>query len=413
MATLKLTPNYLNNYEMAYDVLSKSTPDWLFNQEDWELSANKGNLDMYITAMQRKDELDLNQLNSSYNYQFSDSSTRTSAIYNELFANRENTDTERTRLKLNENGEPVLDNKGLPVYETFKASDYEYSKQVIKSINDENYNKYLIQQEQERKDSMSGFGKFMSTVVALPAELVSGVANTVDNLVNTVISTGQGLQSMSRGLGFSKGYVESSASDAGRLFEIMGLQDAIADFESRYTYMRDIEGNYSGFGKYAGGALTSIGEMLPAMVAGYGAGAIAKGAGAAASTISKVGQATSTLVFYQSATNANIRQMYNEMAANNASVSTEAIMWNAYLKSAAQYGVEMLLAKFAGGTAFDNLVFGRSVGSSAVGGNLTSAGLFRVWKDFHQEGMEEVLQEFSDFFVDKVFSVLVNENFGK
>ena len=54
MATLKLTPSYLNNYEMAHNILSKNR--W-FTQESWEDFANKGELDMYVNMLSQTDKI--------------------------------------------------------------------------------------------------------------------------------------------------------------------------------------------------------------------------------------------------------------------------------------------------------------------------------------------------------------------
>jgi hypothetical protein len=108
----------------------------------------------------------------------------------------------------------------------------------------------------------------------------------------------------------------------------------------------------------------------------------------------------------------NLRDMYNEFAAQGISVPAATLILNSALKSAAEFGIEKILGKVLGGTALDDIVFGRTVGKS-TGKTLSSSGIKRLLKDAGQEGMEEVLQEFSGFMIDDVFSRVVSENFGE
>ena len=104
--------------------------------------------------------------------------------------------------------------------------------------------------------------------------------------------------------------------------------------------------------------------------------------------------------------------MYKQFAAEKASVPSSAILANASIKSALQWAVEIGLAKISGGSTIDNVVFGRSVRTSA-GSTLAKSAGKRLLSDFVTEGLEEVFQDTSDWLVDKAFSVLINENFGK
>ena len=104
--------------------------------------------------------------------------------------------------------------------------------------------------------------------------------------------------------------------------------------------------------------------------------------------------------------------MYKQFAAEKASVPSGAILANASIKSALQWAVEIGLAKISGGSTIDNVVFGRSIRTSA-GSTLAKSAGKRLLSDFVTEGLEEVFQDTSDWLVDKAFSVLINENFGK
>lgn len=410
MSTLKLTPSYLNSYEAAHEILSKNP--W-FQESDWLSMARSGELDQYITVLANTDKItDKDKFYSDYNYAYADDQTRVAALYNELLADRNNVDEPRKRLALDSSGNVILDAKGKPTYESFKASDYDYYKSVIKNRNDEHYQEYLIEQEKERKNSMNGFVKFLGDTASIGTELAYGLANQIDNLTNSIAAIGDGITAYFKDEDVADAIVDTNASDTWRWFEQLGVQDWIVDFERRYTNVRDLDGNYSNTGKYLGGICSTLGQMLPSMVGGKVVGSAAQKAGAAAKTVNTLSQISSTLIFYQGITAGNIRDMYKQFAAEKASVPSGAILANASIKSALQWAVEIGLAKISGGSTIDNVVFGRSIRTSA-GSTLAKSAGKRLLSDFVTEGLEEVFQDTSDWLVDKAFSVLINENFGK
>ena len=410
MSTLKLTPSYLNSYEAAHKILSKNP--W-FQESDWLSMARSGELDQYITVLANTDKItDKDKFYSDYNYAYADDQTRVAALYNELLADRSNVDEPRKRLALDSSGNVILDAKGKPTYESFKASDYDYYKSVIKNRNDEHYQEYLIEQEKERKNSMNGFVKFLGDTASIGTELAYGLANQIDNLTNSIAAIGDGITAYFKDEDVADAIVDTNASDTWRWFEQLGVQDWIVDFERRYTNVRDLDGNYSNTGKYLGGICSTLGQMLPSMVGGKVVGSATQKAGAAAKTVNTLSQISSTLIFYQGITAGNIRDMYKQFAAEKASVPSGAILANASIKSALQWAVEIGLAKISGGSTIDNVVFGRSIRTSA-GSTLAKSAGKRLLSDFVTEGLEEVFQDTSDWLVDKAFSVLINENFGK
>ena len=410
MSTLKLTPSYLNSYEAAHKILSKNP--W-FQESDWLSMARSGELDQYITVLANTYKItDKDKFYSDYNYAYADDQTRVAALYNELLADRSNVDEPRKRLALDSSGNVILDAKGKPTYEDYKASDYDYYKSVIKNRNDEHYQEYLIEQEKERKNSMNGFVKFLGDTASIGTELAYGLANQIDNLMNSIAAIGDGITAYFKDEDVADAIVDTNASDTWRWFEQLGVQDWIVDFERRYTNVRDLDGNYSNTGKYLGGICSTLGQMLPSMVVGKVVGSAAQKAGVAAKTVNTLSQISSTLIFYQGIAAGNIRDMYKQFAAEKASVPSGAILANASIKSALQWAVEIGLAKISGGSTIDNVVFGRSIRTSA-GSTLAKSAGKRLLSDFVTEGLEEVFQDTSDWLVDKAFSVLINENFGK
>lgn len=407
MSTLKLTPTYFNDYEAAYHILSNNS---FFVKNDWMSSANSGELDQYITLLANTDKIeDAKKFYSDYNYDFADDKTRKASLYNEIFGDRTNVDEERERPMLDANGNYILDESGKPKMEKFKASDYDYYKTVIKEINDANYQKMLAQQEQERKDSLDAGTKIFSTIAGIGTEFALGVVNQLDNLFNSLAAITAGIDASIKGTNISDAMVQTNASNTWRFFEQLGVQDWIIDFEKRYSAIRDASGNYSSVGKYIGGVASSLGQMVPSILIGKGVG---KFVGPAGGIASKLPTMTSSLVFYQGITAGNVREMYEQMAAMDVSVPTAEILTNAGIKSALEYGVEVGLGKIVGGSALDNIVFGRGVSVGAAKSLQGAAGK-RLLHDFIEEGLEEVFQDTSNFLVDRVYMTLINENFGE
>lgn len=410
MSTLKITGNYTNPYEAAHKSLS--TNQW-FNQNDWEKMARSGDLDQYIDVLSKTDKItNISKFYTDYNYDFADNDTRLAALYNEVYADKTNKKW-RTEYSYDDQGNIKLDDKGAPLQLQRLESDYEYYKRVIKQNNDRNYNKYLYDQEKERKDSQNWFVKAVSYIPGAITEVVSGLTQQIDDIVTFVASVGHGLEQGLQGKSFADTFVNTSASNKYRIFESVGLQDAIIDFERRYTQIRDLDGNYSGFGKYVGGVSRTLGQMIPAMIGSQALGSLSTAVGSASGVTNSIVKASSSLIFYSGVTSRNVKEIYEQLSADGTTPSSSAILANATLKSAFQWGVEVCLDKFLGGaSAIDNLIFGRAAKAS-TGKTLTKAGLNRLITDFMHEGAEEVFQDFSDFYIDKAFSVLIDENFGE
>ena len=414
--TLKIAKNYGNVYEEQKELL-KNNPFYV--EQDWRNifdGKSQFDLDMYVSILQNTDRIkDIDKFYDDYNYVYADMDTRIASLYNELYANRTNVDEERTRPVKNEYGSIMLDENGKEIIEKYKASDYEYFKSVLKEKNDINYEQWLLEQEQERKESMSGFAKFLHANIATRGELLGGVFDTIDGLTSLfgalAVSTGELFKS---GGSFKDTFVKSIASDKFRLFE--DYHDALEEFERRYTGFRDINGNYTTLGTYLGGTFRTVGQMVPSIlisVATYGGSTAASAAANTASKASKiVTSVISQSIYYGAMTSNSIRDMYTEFATNGISVPSEQILTNAAVKTVLEISIEKLLGTVLGGTALDNVMFGRSLGKSK-GSSLLSSGIGRILKDAGQEGMEEVLQELSGWFTDRVYTSLINENFGK
>lgn len=382
---LKTRPT-LNTYEYLYDKVS-SKP--IFKQDEWSLAANEGTLNMYASGIEKFESLgiDYEKYKNELNLDYADTQTRMIALYNEVYADRENK-KERSRTAYNSDGSSYL--------EKYLASDYEYTKELIKNKTD-----YAEQQERERvaremKDSASVWEHIKSTFVGIPTGIAYGFMTGLEKftaffggMVNYVLSVGE------------VDPAKYMAESYGRMFG--NLPDYIVEFESNYTTLRYENGEYTNYGKYIGGASTSVGEMLPSMLMGIGLGKGLTTAGYTLSSASKIGSAVSQGTFYGGMFAGNVRDSYYQFQAMGADVDSSSILANAAVKSALQWGIEKTLGKMLGTTSVDNVFFGRAQRSLAKNPTAISA-LGRILKDAGQEGLEEVLQDTSDFLVNEAFA---------
>lgn len=412
--TLKITSNFGNRYELAQARISKNP---FYKREDW-LNIVRGkdhtDLDLYIAAIENSSNIDVDKFYEDYNYKYADSKTRVAALTNEYMKDKMSSSVHtQERYVYDANGNIVMKD-GEPVTEKYEVSDYDYYKTLIKEQNDHNYQMFLRQREQERKDSLGGFGKFAANVGGVALEFASGFTSVIDGVIDSVASIGDAIEGAIAGERLDDAYAKAVADDEDRPFA--DFQQWAIEFENRYSDLRDLDGNYTNFGKYAGGIATSVGQMLPSILIAKFTPRALGAAGVGASTATKVAGVASQAVFYESIAANNIRDMYNTYTSNGVSISSAQIINNAIIKSAVEISVEKLLGKMLGGSALDNLVFGRTAGKTigAVGkSTLTNNAMLRILKDAGQEGLEEVLQDTGTFLVDRAYTQLTGENFNE
>lgn len=407
--------NFLNPYEKMYSILKDTNPQ--FQEDIWNKvingSASGVDVNLYIDAIQKIKDMDVKTLEDDYNLAYSDWNARLMAQLNEAHK-EENLQNiiKRERYVYNDDGSVKMENYE-PVKEPYNIDNYTYTKDLIRQQGEIGYQKYLFQQEKERKDSMNDFTKFLAGTAATPGHIVSGFIKEVDGIANFFEGLIAGINTAIKGGSFRKGMADYIVSQDTSKEWGTQLEDLLLDFESRYTHLRDLEGNLTGAGKFFVSTADSFGQMVPSMIvtaatAGVG-GAIS---GVTGAVISKGIPIISQTIFYSGITANQAREMYQYYAANGVTVPTETILANAEMKSVAQAGVEIMLGKLMGGSALDNLTYGRAMGKSFVGKTFAGKGLVRLAHDFIEEGSEEVLQEFSDYFVDKIWQS-TNSNWGQ
>lgn len=386
MATLLRRAPSLNTYEGMYDRLSSKAS---FNHDEWIHAANEGTLDMYAAGIEKFESLgiDYQKYKDDLNLSFADAKTRMTALYNEVYADREN-QKERERT--------VYDEYGAPKIEKYLASDYDYNKELIKSQNDYREEVERKRIADEAKEAAGFFENLGWGTLGIFTGLGQGVLQGIGNL------TALGDAAIRYLVDGDKSFAQQ-ITEAGYDNVFNNLAQNIAEFETKYSTLRYANGDYTNLGKYIGGASTSVGEMVPSMLIGKGVGGILTKAGVSAATAGAIAAGTAQATFYAGMFSGSVKDMYTQFQVMGADVDSSSIIANAAIKSALQWGVEKMLGKMLGATSIDNLVFGRA--QNAVGAKIGGwKAVGHILKDAGQEGLEEVLQDTSDFLVNEGFS---------
>ena len=386
MATLLRRAPSLNTYEGMYDRLSSKAS---FNHDEWIHAANEGTLDMYAAGIDKFESLgiDYQKYKDDLNLSFADAKTRMTALYNEVYADREN-QKERERT--------VYDEYGAPKIEKYLASDYDYNKELIKSQNDYREEVERKRITDEAKEAAGFFENLGWGTLGIFTGLGQGVLQGIGNL------TALGDAAIRYLVDGDKSFAQQ-ITEAGYDNVFNNLAQNIAEFETKYSTLRYANGDYTNLGKYIGGASTSVGEMIPSMLIGKGVGGVLTKAGVSAATAGAVAAGTAQATFYAGMFTGSVKDMYTQFLVMGADVDSSSIIANAAIKSALQWGVEKMLGKMFGATSIDNLVFGRA--QNAVGAKIGGwKAIGHILKDAGQEGLEEVLQDTSDFLVNEGFS---------
>lgn len=389
MKTLLRKAPSLNTYEGIYDRLSSKAS---FNHDEWIHAANEGTLDMYASAIDKFESLgiDYQKYKDDLNLSFADTRTRMTALYNEVYADREN-QKERERT--------VTDENGVPRVEKYLASDYDYNKELIKSQND--YREEVERQRiaDEAKDSAGFFENLGWGTLGIFTGLSQGFLNGINQL-ESLIQAGVGWIVTGGKTDFAKDVAMWQDDNA-----LGELSRSIAEFETKYSTLRYSNGDYTNLGKYIGGASTSIGEMVPSMLIASSVGGALSGTRVPSSTAGKITSGVSQATFYAGMFSGSVGDMYKQFQIMGADVDSSSIVANAAIKSVLQWGIEKTLGKIlgTGPTTIDEIFFGRA--RNPVGRKIGGWKAFgHILQEAGQEGLEEVLQDTSDFLVNEGFS---------
>lgn len=459
---LKGTSMYLNKYEGAHDILS-SQAKFGFNDQTWrdivtgvDFGAFGGtndsiNLDMYIDALSKSDDFNLERMKRVYNTDFQDRKTELMALFNEAYPDTKNM-VEVTMF--DDNGQEV----------TKKISNYEYNIQLIRETNDLLERQQIgdVTKELLAADAASvlsriytGADKFYANYITFVGTILDprtwgkedengirgwnevwndygsefvdergnkGVFTTGDNLFfKWLIESGM--------LGTEPGEVPDWLKDENG--EVVSIQKHLAEFETEYTHFRDADGNLTTPGRLFVNAAETAGEMAAASVLATPGNTLLQsltgGAAAAgvisektASTVMRIGnRVISSGIYYAPLAGASLEETYKSFVAQGVSAPTGQMLTHQLVKTGAEIGIEALLDVILGPTGLSKWLFGstKSVGLAKVRSLLKKNKYLsyfgNIGFDMLQEGTEEVLQELSDVSIDNVYGAFVNDKYGE
>lgn len=446
---IKLTNVRANPYErLEVAAASKN----FFNEEDWRTSVANGTAEQYYTALSKVNDMDANDFYKTYNLYYGNPEMRLPALYNEAMriSNKESGKREvayaRKIPKFDSSGNYVYDENGQQVYETTTTganvngdpamTDYEYNKRMISDSNAlysaREYQKQLEEQRQNNKNFLADInvileqGRIASqrSIENMVSLGTAGIEQFFSDFSETALpyvyrdEKPFGDKDFAERLNYYETEVFNLSKDA---------QEELDQFAYNYSHFYDENGEMTDAGRWLTGISDTIGQMIPTMIvsyatAGFGSALAASSAGSTAVGSSaatfltthagSIGQAT----FYASNVFAQgVSEDYENYVKQGMSVTSSQIISKNLIKTVFQWGVEKTLDGVLGATGIDNLFWGTSTKSNIYrfsGKKLTTNAFMRLGKDALQEGLEEALQDTSDFLVDKAYEVFVNENFG-
>src|SRR5574344_907438 len=324
--------NYANPYELVYQQI-KSNP--FFTEQEWDKHKRRGELDGYLGLLQSAEKnLNYDEVSNEYGFKWLDDDTRFNAIWNELNKN----DLQESSMRYEERYN--YDTQKYDKFEIGEMSDYEYNKLIMEQIKSAEVDKFKRQMAEDIKNNRSGFGKFLGTAFStLVLEPLSGATEQVDNVFNLFAALGSGIESVSQGGRFDEGFASAyqqvdaygDVISEAKVNGFQSLREAIEDFETQYSWMRDIDGSYTNYGKIAGGVATSLGKALPSILLNKIGGKFLEAGSKSLSNVAKA----SEILYYTGLGSGTFQDMVRDPSM--VSVPTYQIMLNAAEKTTAEW----------------------------------------------------------------------------
>ena len=384
MAKLRATGDYLNPYSYYYDKLSGNA---LFDEDTWQHSFDTDSQDMYISLLENSNRDTLNAMNS-IGYNYLDADRKMYALYNEQYGDRNS---------IKKFTEKYLDENGVEQVKEYEMSEYEYTKKLLQEYRD-------IQIEEERQQAIEDYKKehwletFVDTVGASAWRFASGFTNTVQGLVNLGQAAIDSAAAAIMGENVDDAFRNAFTDEFGTFGD--DFAQNLVEWEAENTYYRSADGTETSWGKYLGGVITTIGEMGPSIAINL----ITAGIGG---SVAQVGSYVAQTAYYGSMWSRSTGEAIKEMP----STPTLAILANSTLKTAAEITIERILGKIFGPTSKDMLSYGLKSTKNATA--ITAKNVVtRIVAEAAQEGLEETLQEYSGYLIDRFF-MIADEEFGK
>lgn len=395
------TASYANPYEGLYNEY-KDTQN--FNDQLWRDAIKLGDQDRFFSLMQENKNTRLSD--AFYDPQYYDYET----MMLEMYKNIANNTTKETRY-----------------HDIFDEKSQKWMQEKLGDMTDREYIDYELNQartlkgyeiqralENTQKENMKWWAKFGKGFAALAGNLGEGALRFFTQLGDVLIglrvanvAAGGGLDMNSADTVKSfvqdpTGYVDKFGDAFTKYFTVgltaqeqQSVATALADYERRHTFFRDIDGNLTNTGKYLGQTANSIGNMVPSIVLEAVTGGTASGFTATLRYTSQFGGA-----LYANVTDENTKDTPWGVQLSNAALktATEAVI---------EYSLDKVVKSIFGTSSIEN----RLLGVSSTGVKMTpKIGTFTgfnklVLGSALQEGTEEFLQDFSTNLIDQFYAM--------
>lgn len=406
--------NFVNSYEAAQNMFRNTVG---YTDQLWKTSLQGGYLNDYVARLGiLNSDPQLQKNLKDLDFDIQDDEYKQLALYTETEKTLKENKVKQQVLDKDSEGKPIYardnngnvkrDKDGNPEYSyhTEEISEYEYNRNLLKQNAERIKYEQNLKELQALKDSKHWLEKTIATVGGTAQELALGdvegfvqffgdIYNIVEGVINGSIANFEGRDGAAE---FEKAFQQREID----MQSIPGYNEwrqDISQWLADSTYLREVDGRATYYGNLISGIGMSFGRMIPSMLTGNIAGAL----GASTNMASWI--STGTMYTAVAASN-----MYELCSDDTLSSTTAEKLLNASLKSLTEMLIEKGLAKALGATGLDALTqgFTQNVGSKSGAG----AALARFAKDAMQEGLEEFLQEYSNYFIDRLFA-LNNEGY--
>lgn len=373
---IQATPDYSNIYDNLYSTIS-STEYFDKNTFDYAVSQGMGN--EYLQILTKQNELgNYNDFVKEHNFnsKYADDDYKLGVLFNELVNKNDTSVKEHVRTIY----DPYTNEE---IEKVYNMTDYEYNKMLYDEIKQYQIEKDKLDVANRIKEERPWFQKAISDVASIATGGLKGVLWAVDGIADSVES----LFNIGSDDNFRNTYKNDDWLD--------NIVNDISEWEMNNVSYIDIEtGETTGIGKYVYGVVNSFGMFLPSM---------------ALSLIPGAGTAVSMASFSVSMYGNNMSEALNTPGVMSA--DTWQIVTNSAIKSSFETAITWAMGKLFGPTTLDKMVWGQT-SKSAIKGISNVSALKTIGLDALKEGTEEVLQEFSNYFVDNAFEMM-NENFAE
>lgn len=411
MALSLINQSDINPLKRLYNEASSGAYPW-FNETDWQFAlkdTDNNGAENYLSAILSSRKLPFNQDKVKY----LDSSSRISYLYNQIL--RENVEDES------------------------KKQEYQNVINEIEQYNEQLKEQYYRNVKDKERANMNFFEALGPNTAGFGANLGAGILETWDRIKNGIVAgsmwiadqivkdsdktwadtlselgvinqdslTEEDIAALDGKVKDKDGNYVDVPEDEKLLLRTSTLQKgmddinrSIAEWEADHTSYRNYDGsyNYKSFQSALGSVFSQVGRVQGNMLA--------------IAPLSVISPHLSTAALYTSFGISDATETYRTFRESGVSINATQIILNSTIKMIAQRAIEGGLEFVLGPDVLARTLLGRK-GTGIIKtnvSNLAAKRFLNTLKGMGEEALEEVLQDTSDFLINKATAVLVEES---